>query len=939
MRRREPCTTCGLPVFIAQRLVVNGHLYHRTCFRCARCSAQLSLANYYETLEGVYCCETCPDEEERNKITYNEISDKDGGTVSDLCSDIKPVYIENEDNSRIGKNAELKTAIEKTESLVSSRTASLVGLRRMMFENISHTDDEKLPKLKKLISDKSDNLAFKSASSVLDGNEVKCDKSSTVMDKVNKYNFSENVSDSKDQLSGHDVSSKVDINKRRFSDISFIDEGDVKDSFIKECVDARPITDEISNKFSLENSKQIEKSPSTVESEAILVPDQVDSSGVGIEGTTQLLSVEKSDVDVSELKSESGSESNSLVETKNHLVKTSSFDQKDNDTQYSSLVEAKNSFELAVTERKFGSKEDIECKPEVSSGLNIKGKSSDNEHFEIKNSTPSLDFEEKDSHDESPVIEAKNDLVQVNLKQDTSLTYVKQEVEGDEIISESTNRENQIKIDADSKLFVPKPAPRREHRHKLEQGRQKSYTLPAPVVVVSKGENKKSNTLEYPDELNPFGNDDEENDVSITVSEHKKSTNPFDSSSDEEEVKEDSPKRVLKKIEVPKHQLNPFWSEGEESSDEEIHHQAPPPVPLPRKLKSPQATPEPSPLPRNKLKPSTGALGSATSLTFRKKKPAPQPPKFQTLQNRKTADVSPVAPKKDDSIPPPLPTTAPPSITPPSSLPYTPPTIEKDNKDSFNRQRQNSESSSIGYTPHKSTYGQWKRKKGPAPPRPIPQKRTVRPMPMKEIRQELDDIEIKQQELERQGVKLEQTIREKCEQDSSMTPYVEELVLQLFELVNEKNELFRRQAELMYLRRQHNLEEEHAELEYQIRCLMLCPEHNKTDSDKAREEELIQRLIEVVERRDEIVQCLDMDRLREAEEDRSVNMQLGIFSAAMGSELDLRVKTDKKEKKSKKEKRAKKSGIDMDKDIDETEREKKKNKKKWFTLHHLQKKM
>ena len=30
---------------------------------------------------------------------------------------------------------------------------------------------------------------------------------------------------------------------------------------------------------------------------------------------------------------------------------------------------------------------------------------------------------------------------------------------------------------------------------------------------------------------------------------------------------------------------------------------------------------------------------------------------------------------------------------------------------------------------------------------------------------------------------------------------VEELILQLFEIVNEKNELFRRQAELMYLRR------------------------------------------------------------------------------------------------------------------------------------------
>jgi Protein of unknown function (DUF3585). len=38
-----------------------------------------------------------------------------------------------------------------------------------------------------------------------------------------------------------------------------------------------------------------------------------------------------------------------------------------------------------------------------------------------------------------------------------------------------------------------------------------------------------------------------------------------------------------------------------------------------------------------------------------------------------------------------------------------------------------------------------------------------------------------------------------CFTDTSMTPDVEDLVLQLFELVNEKNELFRRQAELMYL--------------------------------------------------------------------------------------------------------------------------------------------
>lgn len=105
---------------------------------------------------------------------------------------------------------------------------------------------------------------------------------------------------------------------------------------------------------------------------------------------------------------------------------------------------------------------------------------------------------------------------------------------------------------------------------------------------------------------------------------------------------------------------------------------------------------------------------------------------------------------------------------------------------------------------NKSNYGKWKRKKGPAPSRPIPQRRSIKPLPTNEIRRELDSIEIQQQGLERQGVRLEQIIRERCEgpnadMNSSLSSDVEDLVLQLFELVNEKNELFRRQAELMYL--------------------------------------------------------------------------------------------------------------------------------------------
>lgn len=113
----------------------------------------------------------------------------------------------------------------------------------------------------------------------------------------------------------------------------------------------------------------------------------------------------------------------------------------------------------------------------------------------------------------------------------------------------------------------------------------------------------------------------------------------------------------------------------------------------------------------------------------------------------------------------------------------------------------------------KSEAGEWQRKKGPAPPRPVPQKRALKKMPMRLVQQELQDIEIKQTELERQGVLLETAIRKRTESTSNNPQdevanapnsgpnsiEVEDMILQLFELVNEKNELFRRQTELMYL--------------------------------------------------------------------------------------------------------------------------------------------
>lgn len=107
----------------------------------------------------------------------------------------------------------------------------------------------------------------------------------------------------------------------------------------------------------------------------------------------------------------------------------------------------------------------------------------------------------------------------------------------------------------------------------------------------------------------------------------------------------------------------------------------------------------------------------------------------------------------------------------------------------------------------KSSIGQWKRRKGPAPAIPLLQKRNFGPkIPPSLIRRELQMLEAQQRGLEKQGVRLEEIIRDRSESKdiegeipTENDPVTDELVLQLFELVNEKNELFRRQAELMYM--------------------------------------------------------------------------------------------------------------------------------------------
>lgn len=121
---------------------------------------------------------------------------------------------------------------------------------------------------------------------------------------------------------------------------------------------------------------------------------------------------------------------------------------------------------------------------------------------------------------------------------------------------------------------------------------------------------------------------------------------------------------------------------------------------------------------------------------------------------------------------------------------------------------------------------------------------------------------------------------------------------------------------------------------------MAQPERNKTDSDKSKEEALISRLVEVVQLRNEVVDNLESDRLREAEEDlvetipgpglsifpftnslslkifQSIKQEIEKHTAKRDESLrdETSTKLSKKEKKKQKEaKKSKNKKIDVDK--------------------------
>ncbi|XP_077061370.1 protein-methionine sulfoxide oxidase mical2b [Siphateles boraxobius] len=146
-------------------------------------------------------------------------------------------------------------------------------------------------------------------------------------------------------------------------------------------------------------------------------------------------------------------------------------------------------------------------------------------------------------------------------------------------------------------------------------------------------------------------------------------------------------------------------------------------------------------------------------------------------------------------------------------------------------------------------------------------------IPKEDIQKELKEIEMNMNELQKRGVDLEKQLRQ-SDEDGEEDTVMNDLMVDWFTLIRNKQVYMRRESELVYIAKTQDLEEEQPSVEAELRRLMEKPENLKTYHERKREEELMAKLMEIVNDRNAILEGLDEDRLREEEEDEELNKMM-----------------------------------------------------------------
>jgi MICAL-like protein 1 len=540
--KREPCRKCNNPVFLAERLVINQTLYHRTCFRCARCNTILSVGYFYETeKDHEFCCEQCPDEEKPAgpKVESNRLSIAQ-----------KIALFEKESSSVLRKSL----SDEKSKSLKRQSPANSSAFNSFMATQITEakaesTDDDDEKTIASTDTDSDDDAISDKKMKISDQKSVPVTKELTLGTAI-AQKPSESQAVAKDNAL---VDKKVEKVPDEFDEIEMEFDKLVEEAEKSISFDVPDVKTKEKNKKIVENvqkiEEKIEKSQEIPEENIVEIERNVveqEKKNVDLEGKVEGVEENVENLEEKSGKVQSSDESSKIVEEEKTIeipkiqVREASLDE---------------NVEIAGDSSEAGTQEVSEV-PETSGVPVIDVKATE------VDGTPSKVDEHRSSEGNESSVEAAKSCHDVESPPEVAV------------------------ILDDPSSFVDKieEKPTEEPETSPEKPETPQEKLPDPPQEEES----------YPDDLNPFGDDDEP--PTAPQPSKKPSLNPFGSCSEDEDEKENEkpsaksfgtlpkPPRPPPPKATTRASMNPFGSEDEEEEEQKPVAPHKTPVPTPRKM-------------------------------------------------------------------------------------------------------------------------------------------------------------------------------------------------------------------------------------------------------------------------------------------------------------------------------------------------------------------